>query len=429
MKYLLGLAVCLIVPILFVSFRVVNPSHPTCVIKQYVPNENCTGFGRQDLRSLKSPSDRGEFSSDFGVRELDNHPLSSTLGSNNRLHVLGWVYSPMPECLADKIFSIVKTAKMQLILIHSSMESDYFSLSLNLLLSLSRSHVDMSEVLVVLYDYEPMTEAVLAILKLARIQYISVWEFDLPTALFLEPKLTAPQFFYVRNVIHLKLLKLGYSILHLDSDLVVLQDHPFKSLNPERYLIEAAPGASPKPQRMKWGHTMNCGYMSIVSAPQTIRFVERLLAYNLDSDHPIDQWAFNEVLDNSGVTFETHTNEHGLLVQFKQDRGPVLGYVDMLPDKLHVRILDSHEYIAGRWLNQHNRSKLEFQPFIEAMNLNPKSVHISNVQKGVGFKTESLKLKGLWFLDDDWDALVLSGRMQNLSSLDNGSPQFGKKLK
>lgn len=400
---------------------------PPDIPRQYMPAGNCTSLRRADPRSRESPRDRGEFSSDLGVHEVDNHPLSSPFRSHDRLRVLGWVYSPLPDCLVEKIFSIVRNPRMQLILIHTSMDSDHFSLLLNLLLSLSRSHVDVDEILVVLYDYEPISEAVLALLELARIQYISVWEFDLPSALFLEPKLTAPQFFFVRNVIHLKLLKMGYHILHMDSDLVVLQDHPFKNLNPEMYSIEAAPGASPKPQRMKWGHTLNCGYLSIISTPQTIRFVERLLAYNFDSYHPIDQWALNEVLDLAGVRFETHTVGSGDFVNFVKDKGPVNGYVNTPHKKLNVRILDPHEYIAGRWLNQHNKSQLTFQSFVEEMNLNPKSVHITNVQQGVGFKIISLKLKGLWFLKDNWEILTMSGQIQNLSSLDNGSPDFRRR--
>lgn len=429
LKHVLGLSIGVVAILVIVkSFRAERMPETPFIPQKYMQFGNCTGTRSHGAKTGNQLRDRGEYLVGMGVHELDNHPLSAPFGFHDRLRVLGWVYSPIPECLVEKIFATVRSPKMELIIIHTSLDSDHFSILLNLLLSLQRSHVDLSEILVVVYDYEPIPEDISTVLQMARIQYISVWEFDVPSTLFVEPQLTAPQFFYVRNVIHLKLLKIGYHILHMDSDLVVLQGHPFKGLDPARYSIEAAPGASPLAQRKKWGHTLNCGYMSITSTPLTIQFVEKLLAYNFDSSNPIDQWALNELLDLAGAKFESRRVSTGEIVSLRKDKGPIPGYVDMNQARLQVRILDPQEYIAGRWLNQYNMTKLTFQSFVDTLKLNPKSVHITNVQSGVAYKIESLRQKGLWFLHNDWVALASSGLMQSLSSLDNGTPALGRSL-
>lgn len=392
---------------------------------EYTTPGNCSRTIGYRQAADSAPDVRGGYLPSKGLYAADNHPLSTNLSFQERQLVLGWVYSSPPSCLVERIESIIASSSRHLIVIHTTLDSSHWSLVLNLLVSLHRCQVDESEVLLVVYDYEPIPGGFLTFLDATGIQYISVWEFMLPSVLQTGSKFSAPQFFFVRNAVHLKLLKMGYHIVHMDSDIVVLRDHPFSHFDTDKYSIEAAPGSSPMKQRRKWGHTLNCGYMSLASTVLTVQFLESFLAYNFDSEDPIDQWAFNEVLFLAGVKFRVHRGLFRKFAVFETDKGPINGYVRIQQDVLNVRMLSPQEFLAGRWLLRQEESGLSFASFVDKMHLSPRTVHVTHIQGGVHAKIESMKTKGLWFLRDDWETLLTSGMLQSLGNLDGtGSKSF-----
>lgn len=373
-----------------------------------------------DLTEKPYYRDRGNFLTGRGVYEIDDHPLSSLYDAPERLSILDWVTSSPPICLVERVSSIIKSKEKRIVISHTSLDREHFSVLLNLMVSLHRTGLGVEDVLLVVYNYEPISKESKAILDAYGFQYMMAWDFGIPGYLFKESQLTAPQFFFVRNVIHIKLLKMGYHLLHMDSDVIILNGSPFDELDPTKYAIEAASAASPFQQRLKWGFTLNCGVIAISPVHQMVEFYQSFVVFSFDFVEPIDQWGLNQYVDSKGqAKFDVHTDAHGELVKLPLDHGPLVGNITADGTTLGVRTFDPRIHLTGRWLNYADRALPEPFHKFAAKNFGVlKSVHVTHMQGGVLAKVAWMKQSSLWFLKDDWE--IVDGSSPTLASLDNG---------
>lgn len=371
--------------------------------------------------NLEKPysTDRGQYIIGRGLYQMDDHPLSLFHTKEQREKVLDWVQSPPSACVAG-LFPSQPTGDKKLLLVHTSLEDDHLSMLLNQAVSLHRVGLGVKDVFLIVYDYGPISTTARSILNDHGFQYASAWDFAVPPFFAQESKLSPYEFFFVRDVIILKILKMGFRVLQADTDVVFLNKNPWSGFDPDLYSIEAASEGSPAMMREKWGYTFNCGYMCIAPDRPTVAFYEKFLIFSFDFVVPIDQWAFNYFLEGSRVQFDVHRTPNGQLVNLPADHGPLVGNLTFGGNKIFVRGLEPRSYLTGRWLNYALKSSMELHEYAAENFDEVRCVHPTHMQQGLQNKINWLMESKLWFLKEKWKDILPENLSESIGNLDNG---------